>query len=213
MTSFATYRDASIYAPEIPPTKRTKRTVSRVVSVVAVASLIAVVVYGCAKTPNAGLNGIPQGHEGVARIELRSDQMESDGEALAKAVRREVDKLRADRVIENAQGTREDTKVVRSAFDDMQACYQAALDTVKRRDREIHERDTKFKLLEGRWFVFVGRWIERLIIFALVAWVALGLFGAYFAGPVGILGWLGRHALNIIPFSNIFTAIANKKAA
>ena len=67
--------------------------------------------------------------------------------------------------------------------------------------------------LEGRWYVRLGRAIQTVLIVAGIAWTALGLFGAFFVGTPGFVGFLARHVLNLLPFANPYTAIARQRQA
>lgn len=78
-------------------------------------------------------------------------------------------------------------------------------------DAAISHSEARYAALEGKWYVRYGRLAQTVAIVLVAGWAAVGLFGAYFVGTPGLIGWLARHAMNFLPFANPFTAIARKR--
>lgn len=66
---------------------------------------------------------------------------------------------------------------------------------------EAHRR------LEGRWYVRLGRWIDRMIKLLILGWFILGVGGMLLTGfGGGGLGFTaGRWILSMLPLANVFT--------
>ena len=79
--------------------------------------------------------------------------------------------------------------------------------------QETQRWQDKYTNLDGKWYVKAGRTIQTVLIVAGIAWTALGLFGAFFVGTPGFVGFLARHVLNLLPFANPYTAIARQRQA
>jgi hypothetical protein len=61
--------------------------------------------------------------------------------------------------------------------------------------------ERKYVALEGKWYVRLGRWIERIVFWLIIGWLALGLIGSFTTGFFGG-GWIfgiGKFILQNLP--------------
>jgi len=78
---------------------------------------------------------------------------------------------------------------------------------------EKQAADARYAELRGRLLVRIAVWVERMWILVLVAWLGLGALGVFLCVTGGGSGLLtvGRWILNMLPFSNMFAAVARSK--
>jgi hypothetical protein len=65
---------------------------------------------------------------------------------------------------------------------------------VAEKDQTIAKQQRDYDKLDGRWYVWVGRRIQLLLIVAAIAWVGAGVAGVF-------LGPIGTTVLNMLPLA------------
>jgi hypothetical protein len=130
------------------------------------------------------------------------------GEALARADVRQTYILDEAKIVKPADAGKRITTFAKDTRKDIEQAAQGN----DMQASELRAANERYAKLDGRWYVWAGRKIQTLAIAAGVLWLAIGLFGGFFAGP-GFVGGLARHALNFLPLAHPFTAIARVRAA
>jgi hypothetical protein len=77
-------------------------------------------------------------------------------------------------------------------------------------DKAQDERDTLTDanaLLEARWYVRWGRWIERMLWIVGITWLVAGVLSVVLGlgNPLSWMGWIGKQLRLLLPAMNVFS--------